>query len=90
MAALSMRFLGPILVAFLLAISEILVALLAKLLRYLAKKTGHWSLTHQLELRKMGAPQTEPTPESPIYLSEILDLVVLVPNDHRVPRIDDR
>jgi hypothetical protein len=43
MAVLSMRFLGPILMSFLLAISEILVALLAKLLRYLAKKTGHWS-----------------------------------------------
>jgi hypothetical protein len=38
MAVLSMRFLGPILMSFLLAISEILVALLAKLLRYLAKK----------------------------------------------------
>ena len=42
-----MCFLGPILMAFLLAISEILVVLLAKLLRYLAKKTGLCLLTYQ-------------------------------------------
>jgi hypothetical protein len=42
MAALSMRFLGPIPITFLLAISAILIGYLDILLRYLAKKTGHW------------------------------------------------